>query len=261
MNEKEIEVIVNKVMKKIKEDTKEVVKKRVLEELPLLKDEVEKETLSEITKGMPLDQAEEKRPKVNWSNSIIAAILSYLLYIAIGIVCLVGIERILFFIVQNIEVSDRVKEWLMTATVLFFIFVYIRVGLNLYKLKYNKNTSYIYGIFEIGLGIFIVVVAGLDFLSDVSKAPAEVFGIDIKIYVYFYGGLYVMVRGFESINRYFDSVKKSPKFLFMDMSKERIVERFFNKMFEADESIYSHVKKILINLVTKLKMKFKTKSR
>ncbi|MDF9626201.1 hypothetical protein P5775_26210 [Bacillus cereus] len=221
VDEKEIEEIVEKVLKEIKGDLKEKVKLRVKEKLPKLKEEVSLEVKSEIQNG--------ENPKIEniktIADSTWLSLMTIFLYIFISFVALYSIQ-ISFETLDSSKLAGILKAFIFLAIIVALVIISYMVIVNFYRLKQNENTRFVYALSEVSLGMLIILVAIWSFIPNARVVD---FLNTIKIYFYFYGGIYVAVRGLETLKKHFDYTSVKPRVYMVDISKERILEKYLNK--------------------------------
>ncbi|PFU80989.1 hypothetical protein COK91_16285 [Bacillus cereus] len=222
VNTKEIQKIVEHVLKDIKKEVKEEVKKKVKEKISELKEEIQIEVKKEIQE----ENQGEKKQKNN--SNIFTDIMILILYLSISIVCFYIISKVFMFLDNSNIVLLRIPGFMMV--VIGLVIGCYKIVINFYRLKQNKSTMYIYGLFELGLGMITILIAML------SAIPKEEFGHilnSIKVYLYFYGGIYVAVRGLETMKKHYDNIQEKPIIYREDISKERKLEKILYRKFNS----------------------------
>ncbi|OBW55695.1 hypothetical protein [Bacillus cereus] len=225
MDEKDIEIMAEKVLKEIKSDVKEKIKLKVKEKLPELKEEVLLEVKSELQDG--------ENPKVEniktIADSTWLSLMTLFLYIFISFVALYSIQ-ISFEALDSSKLADIFKSFIFIAIIVVLMFISYMVIVNFYRLKQNENTRFVYGLYEVSLGMLIILVAIWSFIPNANFVD---FLNTIKVYFYFYGGIYVGVRGLETLKKHFDYTGGKPRVYMVDISKERKLEKYINKKINA----------------------------
>ncbi|OAT71892.1 hypothetical protein [Parageobacillus thermoglucosidasius] len=174
-------------------------------------------------------------------RSVLPVIIAFILYCTIGFIFIILLKSI-FFKLAKLTVLYNLSTNLMIIVfgiiILIFMFIYLKIAFHFYRLKENQNTKFLYGIFEIILGLFIMTIFSLSFLSDFSATPS-VLGIDLKVILGFYGGIYVIVRGLENWKKHFEYHEKSPviflklnrkKSIEINLDRKTFIEKFFERM-------------------------------
>ncbi|MBJ7945114.1 MULTISPECIES: hypothetical protein [Bacillus cereus group] len=211
MNKKIIEDLIEEVIEEAKEEIKEEIKEKVKEKV-----------LGEISKEISEETTEEEI-RVSKFKRITLAVMAIVFYIFISVFYLLVMKDV-YYIIKNTEIiSDITKNIVYLIIVFILAYGYLKVAHTLYRFKQNKNTLFLYALFEIGLGIVTVVVTGWAFLDEPSNG-----GIKPVTFLGFYGGMYVIIRGMETARKNFSEGEK-PEVFFMDLSKETILSNFFNK--------------------------------
>ncbi|PGB42846.1 hypothetical protein [Bacillus toyonensis] len=187
--------IIEELMEEVIEETKEEIKEQV-------KENVKKKVLEEISKEISKDITEEEI-KINTLKQFFAGLLAVILYTLISVVYLKTMEYS-FNKIQNIDMfSDTIKSIVYCIVLIVLACLYLTVAHTLYRLKQNKSTVFLYGLFEIALGVVTLVVTGLTFLDEPSKEYNEVFGIKPVTFLAVYGSMYIVVRGMETAKKRF----------------------------------------------------------
>lgn len=73
-------------------------------------------------------------------------------------------------------------------------------------------------------------------IAMLSTIPKEEFSYilnSIKVYLYFYGGIYVAVRGLETMKKHYDNIQEKPIIYREDISKERMLEKILYRKFNS----------------------------
>ncbi|MCU4770867.1 hypothetical protein [Bacillus toyonensis] len=225
VDEKEIEIMAEKVLKEIKSDVKEKVKLKVKEKLPELKEEVLLELKLELQDG---ENSKVKNIKTI-ADSTRLSLMTLSLYIFISFVTLYSV-RISFEALDSSNPADIFNVVIFFIIIATIMIISYRVVINFYRLKQNENIRFVYGLYEVTLGMLIILVA---ICSFIPKASAADFLNTTKIYFYFYGGIYVAVRGLETLKKHFDYAGGKPIVYMADISKERKLEKYINKKINA----------------------------
>jgi hypothetical protein len=172
-------------------------------------------------------------------RSVLPMIIAFVLYCTTGVIFIISLKS-MFIIFVEVTVRYDFPVYLtaliftVIVTILMFI-CYIRIAFYFYRLKENQNTKFLYGVFEIILGLFIMITFSVSFLPE----PLSVFGIDAKVILGFYGGIYVIVRGLENCKKHFDYYKKDPVIFFLlnrrksieiNFDRKTPIEKFFERM-------------------------------
>ncbi|MGW6150863.1 hypothetical protein ACWFN4_26200 [Bacillus mycoides] len=232
MSQKIIQEILEEVINEVRDDVKFEVRNTVKD---ITKELVIAEA-KKINKDIRLKEKEVEEETSNSKNKIsirgilqynlFPAVLALFLYIAIAFVYLLGTKKIFYFIMLNVNTTIDNKAWLaMFFWGLFSYWGYL-VAVNLYRLKQNSNTIFLYGVFEIGLGFLTLSIGGLSFVIG----PIDFWGINEKSLFGFYASLYVMVRGLETTKKHFDHFKRTSKIFERIFNKRRFLERVFDKV-------------------------------
>jgi hypothetical protein len=173
-------------------------------------------------------------------RSVLPVTIAFALYCTIGFIFII-LLKLIFFELAKLKVLYNLSLNLMVIVfsiiILIFMFIYLKISFYFYRLKENQNTKFLYGTFEIILGLFIMTTFSLSFLSDFSATPS-VFGIDLKVILGFYGGIYVIVRGLENCKKHFEYYEKDPViFLFnrkksikINFNRKTFIEKLFERM-------------------------------
>ncbi|WP_336974949.1 hypothetical protein [Bacillus thuringiensis] len=225
VDEKEIEIMAEKVLKEIKSDVKEKVKLKVKEKLPELKEEVLLELKLELQDG---ENSKVKNIKTI-ADSTRLSLMTLSLYIFISFVTLYSV-RISFEALDSSNPADIFNVVIFYIIIATIMIISYMVVINFYRLKQNENIRFVYGLYEVTLGMLIIFVA---ICSFIPKASAADFLNTTKIYFYFYGGIYVAVRGLETLKKHFDYAGGKPIVYMADISKERKLEKYINKKINA----------------------------
>lgn len=156
---------------------------------------------------------------------------AYVLYIFISVLYLFGLKWSFYFIAENIDINNQFKPYICYILIGIYVIIFFKITHIFYRLKQNKNTVFLYGLFEYSFGVVILVTAGLTFIDEFLEKSSTILGIKWTTYITFYGAIYVMVRGLETMNRYFN-LERSAKILFIDLKKETYISSLFNKFME-----------------------------
>ncbi|EJQ54820.1 hypothetical protein [Bacillus wiedmannii] len=211
MNKKIIEELMEEVIEETKEEIKEQIKEKVKEKV-----------LEEINKEIGEETTEEEI-RVSKCKKITSAIMAIGFYILISVFYLL-VMKYGFYIIRDTEIIPYLAKLIVYLILVYVIaYAYLKVAHTLYRFKQNKSTLLLYALFEISLGIVTLVVTGWAFLDEPSNG-------DIKsvTFLAFYGSMYVIVRGMETARKYFGE-EHAPKILWMDLSKDTKVSKFFDE--------------------------------
>ncbi|WP_394627022.1 MATE family efflux transporter [Bacillus cereus] len=224
--EETIEDLKDEIKAEIKDDVKEIVKTKIIE---IASEDLEKKRETKVveTNAEKVDVKEKGKLDVIGFiyHNVCPVIFALGIYVLIAYVYFFLTKNFFYFVANNLDISIDSKAYLYITFWLVVSILNVIVAFGFYRLKQNKNTIFLYGIFEVGFGFVTVAMAGLTFI----KSPMEFWGTDIKSYFAFYASIYVIVRGFETTKKHFDGLHKTPKVLGIDLSKERMIERFFTR--------------------------------
>ncbi|MCP9227231.1 hypothetical protein NMG90_17665 [Bacillus mycoides] len=229
----------------IKEDKKEIIKcevekemkKKLKKEIKKIKktltSEAEKEARAEVFEEVKKDMSEFIDKEIENENSlkdytfkrIVAGIVVIFLYIGISYAYLWGAPKLFDLLKNSNAVNENIKGCLGFAIILLFTLFYIKVAHTLYRFKQNPNTVFYYGLLEVAFGVVSIGAAVIAFNEQIS-GPLIVDNIKVVTYFAFYSALYVIVRGFETIQKNADN--KNNKVFFLNLSKETLVSKWLS---------------------------------
>jgi len=230
MSKKVIQEILEEVLDEVRDEVKfevrtavkNIAKELVIAEVKSLNKDIK---VNEVEKE-PNEPTRKMSIRGFFVNNLFPVLLAIFLYVVIVFAYLLGTKEIFYFIMLNISMTIGNKALLaMFFWVLFSYWGFV-VAINLYRLKQNPNTTFLYGIFEIGLGFLALSIGGLSFIIG----PIDFFGINEKSLFGFYASLYVMVRGLETTRKHYDHFKRTSKRVERIFNKRRFLERVFDKV-------------------------------
>ncbi len=150
------------------------------------------------------------------NNMIKIFLVSYIALIPLGFIFIENLDliNIIFIFIENLDLIN-----IIFIPVIFSYFSIITIY-NLYILKMVKNTQQIYGTLEFFFALLVVIVILLESqLGSVARVNDSAFISYIeewKNWIYYYGGIYVGIRGMENI--YKGLSEKDRKILFLKLS-------------------------------------------
>ncbi|QDQ07181.1 hypothetical protein [Bacillus sp. BD59S] len=227
MNKKIIENILEEAIEELREEIKVEIKSEIK---PLVKNIIIEELKGKVCKeSRNKEDIKKKNSKINIFRFILPVGAAYALYIFTALFYLLGVKWSFYFIAENVGGTINFKTFISCIILGVFMCIFLKVSHVFYRLKQNKSTVFLYGLFEYSLGLIILVTTGLIFIEEFLQKPATIMGIKVATYTTFYGALYVMVRGLETARRHFNP-EGPAKIFFMDITKETYVSTFFNKI-------------------------------
>lgn len=230
MSKKAIQEILEEVLDEVRDEVKfevrtavkNIAKELVIAEVKNLHKDIK---VNEVEKE-PNEPTRKMSIRGFFVNNLFPVLLAIFLYVVIVFAYLLGTKEIFYFIMLNINTTIGNKALLAILFWLVFSYCGFVVAINLYRLKQNPNTIFLYGIFEIGLGFLALSIGGLSFIIG----PIDFLGINEKSLFGFYASLYVMVRGLETTKKHYDHFKRTSKRVERIFNKRRFLERVFDKV-------------------------------
>lgn len=230
MSKKVIQEILEEVLDEVRDEVKfevrtavkNIAKELVIAEVKSLNKDIK---VNEVEKE-PNEPTRKMSIRGFFVNNLFPVLLAIFLYVVIVFAYLLGTKEIFYFIMLNVNTTIGNKALLAMLFWILFSYWGFLVAINLYRLKQNPNTIFLYGIFEIGLGFLALSIGGLSFIIG----PIDFWGINEKSLFGFYASLYVMVRGLETTKKHYDHFKRTSKRVERIFNKRRFLERVFDKV-------------------------------